>query len=84
MSDRARTPAGEIRERQGRKIRQFREVQSPRMTQGDLAELVGVTKAAVSDWERGISSPRQHHQVAVARALKAPWSVLFGLDGEVA
>jgi transcriptional regulator with XRE-family HTH domain len=69
-----------IRARQGTKIRRFRTLHA--LSQQALADKVGVTKAAVSDWERGNSTPRQHHQVALAKALDAPWSALFGLEGE--
>lgn len=54
------------------------------MTQQQLADQVGVTKAAVSDWELGKSTPRQGYQVAVAKSLSTTWSALFGLDGEAA
>lgn len=69
-----------IRQRQGDRIKQFRLVRG--MSQSQLAEAVGVTKAAVCIWERGHAFPRQAHQAALARALNAPWTVLFGLDGE--
>lgn len=72
----------ELRQRQGDSIRRYRKAH--KMSQAGLAEAVGVTKAAVSEWENGKSSPRPHHQIAIARAFRAPWSVLFGLDGEAA
>lgn len=77
-----KTPAQAIRIRQGEDIRKFREFRT--LSQSGLAEVVGVTKAAVSDWERGVSSPRPHLQVAVANALGVPWSSIFGLDRGVA
>lgn len=80
--DRAKTPAQAIREKQGKKIRDFRQFRE--QSQAVLAESIGVTKAAVSDWENGNSSPRQHLQVAIAKQLGVPWSSIFGLDGEVA
>lgn len=67
-----------IRARQGRMIRQYRTTW--KMSQEQLAESVGVTKAAVSEWERGVSTPRQHLQVSIARTLRAPWAIIFGLD----
>lgn len=82
MNEPTTTRAERIRTAQGGKIRQFRTFQG--LTQHALAELVGVTKAAVSDWERGVTTPRQHHQVSIAAALNMPWSALFGLDGEAA
>lgn len=75
-------PAKRIRHRQGKAIRQVREMRG--MTIEDLAQAVGVTDGAISQWETGRFTPRQKHQVAVARALDVPWSTLFGLDGEVA
>lgn len=75
-------PAKRIRRRQGRTIREVRELRS--MSIDDLAERVGVSPGAVSHWENGRFSPRQHHQTSLARALQVPWSTLFGLDGEAA
>lgn len=75
-------PAKRIRQRQGKAIRQVRQMRG--MTIEELASVVGVTDGAISQWETGRFSPRQHHQVAVAKALDVPWSTLFGLDGEVA
>lgn len=82
MRDAPKTPAAAIRRRQGGEIRKFR--QFKKLSQAVLADMVGVTKAAVSEWERGASSPRQHLQVEVARALDIPWSSIFGLDRESA
>lgn len=77
-----RTADQSIRRRQGDRIRQFREFRN--MTQQHIAAELGVTKAAVSSWECGNSTPRQAHQVALAKVLGSPWSALFGLDGEAA
>lgn len=82
MKDTPRTPSGALKRRQGDRIKLFR--QAHQMSQLDLAAAVGVSKAAVSEWELGKSTPRQHVQVAIASALKTPWSALFGLDGEAA
>ncbi len=82
MKDAPKTPAAAIRQRQGDEIRKFRGFR--KLSQSGLADVVGVTKAAVSEWERGESSPRPHIQVAIARALDVPWSTIFGLDGEAA
>lgn len=82
MGTPAKSPAQGIRQRQGAKIRDFRKLRQ--LSQQQLADAVGVTKAAVSEWENGKSAPRQHYQVGIARALGAPWSALFGLDGEAA
>jgi len=77
-----KTPSHALRSRQGKRIKELRGFR--KMSQTQLAEAVNVTKAAVSEWENGKSSPRQHHQVAIAKALSTPWSALFGLDGEAA
>jgi elongation factor G len=45
---------------------------------------ITITSAAISEWERGVSSPRQHMQIAVAKALETTWTSLFSLEGEVA
>lgn len=75
-------PQKRIRRRQGKAIRETREMLG--MSPTELAESVGVTPGAISQWENGRTSPRQHHQIAVAQTLNVPWSLLFGLDGEVA
>ena len=75
-------PAKRIRRRQGEVIRKARTLRG--ITRQDLAETLGVTVGAISQWENGTTSPRQHHQVAVARALDVPWSMIFGLDAEAA
>lgn len=71
-------PARRIRKAQGDKIKQARKLHD--FSRADLAEKVGVTLGAVSQWENGVTSPRQHHQVALCRALQVPHSLLFGLD----
>jgi transcriptional regulator with XRE-family HTH domain len=76
----SKTVSQGIRTRQGNRIKEFRKVRQ--MSQRDLAARVGVTKQAVCIWERGHASPRAAHQAAIARALEAPWTVLFGLDAE--
>jgi transcriptional regulator with XRE-family HTH domain len=75
-------PRKRIRLKQGRSIRQVRELRQ--MTIEGLAERVGVSAGAISHWETGRYSPRNHHQVAIAQALDVPWSTIFALDGEVA
>lgn len=71
-----------IRQRQGQKIRQLRKLRE--LSVRELADAVDVTEGAILHWETGRHSPRQHHQVALAAKLDVPWSMLFGLDGEVA
>lgn len=75
-------PAKRRRQRQGNQIREIRGWRQ--MSPADLAEAVGVTVGAVSQWETGRFSPRQEIQVRIAKALNVPWSTIFGLDAEVA
>lgn len=81
-------PAARLRRRQGARIRELRTLRGH--TLRALADAmcaqegITITSAAISEWERGVSTPRQHLQVALARALDVPHSTLFGLDGELA
>lgn len=63
-------------------IRKMRQVQG--LSIADLAEAIEVTPGAVSQWECGRFTPRQHIQVAIAKALQVPHSAIFGLDAEAA
>ena len=76
------TPAKRIRRRQGDMIRSARKLKG--LSALDLAEAVGVHVSAISQWETGRYSPRAHHQLAIARALEVPHSLLFSLDAEAA
>lgn len=77
---RIKDPAKRIRVAQGNKIRKARQLR--RLTHAALAAAMQppVTPGAVSQWELGRTSPRPHHQVALARVLDMEWSALFGLD----
>ncbi len=75
-------PAKRIRKRQGRTIADFRKMRG--MSVDELANLVEVTPGAIRHWEGGRYSPRQHHQVRLAKALNTTWGSLFALDGEAA
>ena len=75
-------PAKRINLRQGREIRKIRSMRG--MSASALAEAVGVSAGAISQWETGRVSAKNVHQLAVAAALDVPWSSIFGLDGEVA
>jgi transcriptional regulator with XRE-family HTH domain len=70
------------RRHQGETLRKVRELR--RLTISELADALGVTAGAVSQWENGRTTPRQHLQVAIARVLEVPHSTIFGLDREVA
>lgn len=81
-------PTQRLRTKQGKRIRELRGYR--RLTLAALAarmceqEGVTITPAAISEWERGVSTPRQHHQIALAKALDTTWSSLFSLEAEVA
>lgn len=75
-------PGRRIRTRQGNAIRSTRKLRGLKVD--ELAESIGVSAGAIRHWETGRFSPKQAHQVAIARALDVPWVVLFGLDGEAA
>lgn len=75
-------PAKRIRQRQANLIRKTRLLRD--ISRAELAETLGVTVGAVSQWENGTTSPRQHVQVALAKTLDVPWSMIFGLDAEAA
>lgn len=68
-----------LRRTQGNELRARRKLAG--ITIGELADRLSVTPGAVSQWETGRFTPRAHHQVAIAEALGAKWSDLFGLDG---
>ena len=67
----------ELRRTWGASIRGIRVAHG--MTQGTLAEQVGVTKATVSRWEAGLIAPRDAMKVAIAEALNVDVRVLFPL-----
>lgn len=48
------------------------------MTQDDLAEVLGCTKAAVSNWENGYANPTLSDAFKVASVLKKDINDLFG------
>lgn len=74
--------ARRIRQHQGRIIRETRKLRD--LSRGELAETMGVTIGAVSQWENGTTTPRQHIQAQLAKALDVPWSMIFSLDTGVA
>lgn len=82
MREAPKTPEGALRLKQGAKIREYRKFN--KLTQEQLGKACGVSKAAVSQWENGESSPRSMLQVRIAQELRFPWNVVFGLDSESA
>ena len=81
-------PARRLRQKQGKRIKEMRAFRKLTLRQLAAAmsqqQGITITAAAISAWEQGQSTPRQHLQVSLAKALDTPWSSLFGLDGEVA
>lgn len=79
-------PAQRLRHVQAKKIRALRNLRglTLRSLADEMCKLpnISVTSAAISEWERGVSTPRQHMQVALAKALDTTWSSLFDLDGQ--
>ena len=69
-----------LRATRGARIRQARVDKG--LSQEALASAMEppVTKAAVSDWESGKSSPRLPHQFALIRVLDADLAAVFGID----
>lgn len=71
-------PAKRLRRAQGIKIRRARKMRG--LTIAAVAERMSITPGAISQWENGRTSPKQHHQIELAKALDVEWSALFGLD----
>lgn len=67
-----------------------------RLEQEELAKLVGVSRATVSNWERDVHVPSVTHYIAIARITNAQWmlseigfnpgsslTVLNGIEGQL-
>lgn len=63
------------------RIKQFRE--AAKMTKTDLARRMGVTRQAVSSWERGVSYPTAANLLQMAALFGCSVDELLGL-GEMA
>ena len=55
---------------------------SRRMSQAELGDIVGVSRAAVSEWESGKSVPRLDKLAEMARFFNVPLAQLSGTPGE--
>ena len=80
-------PAHRLRTSQGAKLRTTRELRG--LSQHHVARImerngVTITPQAISQWERGETTPRPHMRVAVARALDIAPSTIWNLDDEAA
>lgn len=63
----------------GRTLKSVREMRGF-TTQRALADQLGVTDAAVSNWERGVSAPRDYMRSRIAQVLECEPSVLFPIS----
>lgn len=72
------TAEGRSSEGLGSRLRQLRKARG--LTQEALAEQVGVSKPAISSWEKDKAQPRATRAAALARALGVPAQSLFGGD----
>ena len=50
------------------------------MSQAELGDILGVTRAAVHQWEKGRSVPQLHHLQELARFFGVPLAVMLGSD----
>lgn len=82
-------PAKRLRQKEGATLRQIR-TEFRKLSVAQVVELMNaqqgitITQQAVSQWERGDTSPRPHLKVAVCRALDVHPSSIWNLDAEVA
>lgn len=53
-----------------------------RMSQAELGDLLGVTRAAVSEWEKGKSVPRLDKLAEISRFFGVPLAELSGTPGD--
>jgi transcriptional regulator with XRE-family HTH domain len=56
---------------------------SKQMSQAELGDVVGVTRAAVHQWEKGKSVPQIHHLQELARFFGVPLATMLGDEGTV-
>ena len=59
----------------GKRIKQYRK--AARITQKELAEMVGCAEMTISQYERGLYSPKIDTRIAIAKALNVPYNTLF-------
>lgn len=65
----------DLRTALGQRIRHART--NAGLTTDQLADRVGVTRGAVSQWEAGIAAPAADKQLKLASALRLDWADLF-------
>ena len=59
----------------GNRIKTYRKKRH--LTQKELAEKIGCAEMTISQWERGLYTPKADLRVALADALEAPYADLF-------
>lgn len=64
----------------GKRLRKARKKQG--LTQKALGDMLDVSDAAVSSWERGVEWPELHRLPAILKALKVPADWLIQGEGE--
>lgn len=66
----------------GERIRKARDRLRPKMTQKALAELMGVTEQAVSQWERGVERPDVEKWAQLRQSLRVNYAWLHEGSGD--
>lgn len=51
-----------------------------KITQSELAEILGVSRSSVNAWEQGISNPSLKYLIELAKTFKTSTDYLLGLD----
>ena len=63
-----------------KRIRQLREAAG--MSQSELAKKLNVTRASVSSWESGLSTPTTQYVIALVRLFRVSADCLLGTEPE--
>ena len=80
-------PAKRLRTKWGKEMRETRRTLGWTLEHlaGRMTELgYGCTIQAISQWERGVNSPRHHHQIGWCKAVGRPHHEVFVWDDEAA
>ena len=82
-------PAKRLRQKQGKTLRQirvdFRQLSMVQVVERMSAlDGITITQQAISQWERGETTPRPHLKVAICKVLDVHPSSIWNLDAEVA
>lgn len=64
------------------RIKELREAR--KITQAELARLLGITRNGVNSWEQGLSTPSPASIVELARYFKVSTDYILGLEGRTA